>query len=295
MPVPHIFLAILVATIWGLNFIFIKLSLIEFHPLLLCSLRFILASVPAIFFIKPPAMLFRLVALYGIVMFALQFAFLFVGMHIGMTPGMASLIMQVQMFFSIFFAYIALAETPKLMQIIGALISFIGIGLVGLHLDQNNITFLGFLCILAAATAWGLGNLITKMNNKINMISLVIWGNFIAFIPMAILTLIIEGPSSIIYSYNNVSIIGISSLLYTVCLSTWVGYISWNWLLSKYPMGTIVPFTLLVPIVGMLSSVLIMNEPFETWKIFTSVLVITGLYINVMSNKLYRNTQATVA
>ena len=75
MPVPHIFLAILVATIWGLNFIFIKLSLIEFHPLLLCSLRFILASVPAIFFIKPPAMLFRLVALYGIVMFALQFAF----------------------------------------------------------------------------------------------------------------------------------------------------------------------------------------------------------------------------
>ena len=289
MPITHIFLAILVATIWGLNFIFIKLSLIEFHPLLLGSLRFILASVPAILFIKPPSMPFKLVVLYGVVMFAIQFTFLFVGMHVGMTPGMASLIMQVQVFFSIFFAYIALSEVPKLMQIIGALISFIGIGLVSLHLDQNNITFLGFLCVLVAATAWGLGNLIIKMNNKTNMISLVIWGNFVAFIPMVILTLIVEGPSSIIYSYNHVSIIGVSSLLYTVCLSTWVGYISWNWLLSKYPMGTIVPFTLLVPVVGILSSVLIMKEPFESWKIFTSILVITGLYINIMSTRYYYN------
>jgi O-acetylserine/cysteine efflux transporter len=194
MPFSHVLLAVLVAIIWGINFIFIKLSLDEFSPLLLCTLRFLLASVPAIFFIKPPAVPFRIVILYGVVMFALQFAFLFMGMHLGMTPGMASLIVQTQVFFSMFFAAIILGERPRIGQVLGALVAFVGIGLVALHLDQD-ISILGFLCILAAAAIWGIGNLITKKISQVNMISLVIWGCFVASIPMILLTLIFEGPA----------------------------------------------------------------------------------------------------
>ena len=284
MPIAHLLLALLVAIIWGVNFLFVKLALDEISPLFLCALRFLLASVPAIFLIKPPAIPFRLVALYGLIMFALQFALLFIGMNAGMTPGMASLIIQVQVFFSMFFAAALLGEQPSLWQVGGALVSFIGIGLVAMHVDKN-ISLLGFMFILAAAATWGLGNLITKKIKDINMMALVIWGSFVAFVPMLILALVVEGQDKLVYSYQHLTGLGLSSLFYIVYISTWIGYGVWNWLLSRYAIGTIVPFTLLVPVVGILSSVLILGEPFQLWKLTAGLVVIIGLCINVLSTR----------
>jgi O-acetylserine/cysteine efflux transporter len=287
MPISHILLALLVVVVWGINFIFVKLGLDEMPPLLLCSLRFILASMPAIFFIKRPNMPFNQVVLYGLVMFALQFSLVFLGMHAGMPPGMASLIMQVQVFFSMFFAAIILGEMPFVWQIVGALVSFIGIGLVAVHFDKN-ISLLGFICILAAAATWGAGNLIIKKSNNINMIALVVWGSFVACFPMIILSLLFEGTSHIIYSYHHVTWVGITAILYIVYGSTWIGYGVWNWLLSRYPVGVIVPFTLLVPIVGILSSVLFLGEPFQLWKLIAGILVIGGLCINLLGTRFFK-------
>lgn len=287
MPIKHLLLCLLVVVIWGGNFIFVRLSLNEFSPLFLCALRFLFASIPAIFFIKPPAIPFRIVTLYGLVMFAMQFSFLFMGMHVGMTPGMASLIMQVQVFFSVFFAALVLGERPSVWQITGSMISFMGIALVALHFDKN-ISLLGFILILMAAATWGVGNLITKKINNIRMISLVVWGCFVACIPMLVLSFIFEGPSSMVQSYHHVTWVGCVSLLYIVGASTLVGYGVWGWLITHYPIGVVVPFTLLVPVVGILGSVLILGEPFELWKLMSGLLVITGLYINLVGHRWFK-------
>ncbi len=287
MPITHLLLALLVVVVWGLNFLFVTLALEEISPLLLCTVRFILASVPAIFFIKPPAISFKTVVLYGLVMFALQFGLLFVGMQAGMTPGVTSLLMQVQVFFSMFFAAILLGEIPYVWQIIGALVSFAGIGVVALHFDNDEISLIGFLFILAAAATWGIGNLITRKSSNINMIALVVWGSFTAWIPMLIAFLIFEGPSSIVFSYHHLTWLGTASVLYIVYGSTWVGYGVWNWLLGRYPVGLIVPFTLLVPIVGILGSVLILDEPFHLWKVAAGLLVIGGLCISLLGTRFF--------
>ena len=286
MPISHLLLALLVVLIWGINFIFVKWGLDEISPLLLCALRFLLASVPAVFFIKPPAVPFRIIAAYGLVMFALQFALLFIGMQVGMTPGMASLLMQVQVFFSIFFAVIFIGETPTVGQLVGALVSFSGIGLVALHFDSN-VSFLGFLFIMGAAATWGIGNLITKKIKTTHLISVIVWGSFIACFPMFLLALIFEGTGSFSYTYEHLSWKGCVSLAYIVYISTWIGYGVWNWLISRYPVGMIVPFTLLVPVVGMLSSILVLGESFQLWKLAAGLLVISGLCINILSTRFF--------
>ncbi|CAM2927975.1 EamA family transporter [Legionella worsleiensis] len=286
MPVSHLLLALLVVLIWGINFLFVKLGLEEISPLLLCALRFFLASVPAVFFIKPPAVPFRIIASYGLVMFALQFTFLFLGMQIGMTPGMASLIMQVQVFFSIFFAGMFIGESPTPGQLIGALVSFSGIGLVALHFDAH-VSLPGFLCIMAAAATWGIGNLITKSMKTNQLISVIVWGSFIACIPMFLLAYWVEGASSFSYTYQHLSWKGCVALAYIVYMSTWVGYGVWNWLISRYPVGMIVPFTILVPVVAMLSSILFLGESFQLWKLEAGLLVIGGLCINLLSAHLF--------
>jgi O-acetylserine/cysteine efflux transporter len=167
----------------------------------------------------------------------------------------------------------------------GALISFTGIGIVALHLDKN-ISFLGFICMLAAAATWGLGNLITKKNNKISMIALVVWGSFVACMPMLLFALIFEGPQALTDTLSQLTWHGTLSLFYIVYISTWIGYGLWNKLLSLYPVGTIVPFTLLVPVFGILSSAIVLGEPIQTWKLGAGLLVISGLCINLFGARL---------
>jgi O-acetylserine/cysteine efflux transporter len=286
MPLSHLMLAFLVAIIWGINFLFVKIALDEISPILLCALRFLLASIPLVFFLKPPAVPFRLVIWYGLIMFVLQFLFFFIGMHSGMIPGMASLIMQVQIFFSMFFASLFLNEKPTTHQILGALVSFCGIGLVGFHFD-NDISATGFILILASAAAWGFGNLITKKTKNINMMALVVWGSFVACFPLLLMTLLFEGTQSIVQSYNHITWKGLLAVFYIVYASTWVGYGVWNWLLSRHAVAVIVPFTLLVPVVGILSSVMFLGEPFQEWKLISCLLVITGLCINILGARFY--------
>jgi O-acetylserine/cysteine efflux transporter len=294
MPIYHLLLALLVVFVWGGNFIFVKLGLNEMPPLLLCSMRFLLASIPAILFIKPPAAPFRMVVLYGIIMFGMQFALLFLGMYAGMPPGLASILVQVQVFFSILFAAFALKEIPTFWQIIGGLISFCGIGLVALHLDHH-ATLAGFLLIISGAASWGIGNLITKRLAHVNMMSLIVWGSFVAFFPLMLLSLLFEGPSLIIHTFTHISWVGILSVAYIVYFSTWIGYGVWNYLICRYHVSVVVPFTLLVPIVAILSSVIFLHEPFQKWKLAAGLLVITGLCINFLAPRFLNRTILPIA
>lgn len=287
MKLSHILLAVLVAVIWGLNFIFVKIGLGQMSPFMLCSVRFILASIPFVFFIKRPAVAFRWVVIYGMTMFALQFSFLFMGIHAGVSPGLASLILQVQVFFSTLYAAILWDEMPSISQVLGALISFAGIGLVAMHLD-NGMTLSGFIFVLVAAAVWGMGNVITKSIGKVNIISLVVWGSFVASIPMILLTLLLDGTDGIIASYYRLNWQGVFSVLFIVYGATWVGYSTWSWLLNRYNVGTVVPFTLLVPIFGILSSVLILGEPFQSWKLWAGILVIGGLCVNLLGARYFK-------
>ena len=285
MPFSHLLLVLSVVVIWGINFIFVKLGLQDMPPLLLCALRFLLASIPALFVVKLPPSSFKIILTYGLFMFALQFSLVFTALNVGMTPGMASLIMQIQVFFSMFIAIFLFKEQPNIIQLIGALIAFSGIGVVAFHFDQD-ISLLGFLLILGAAATWGIGNLIAKKMQGTNLMAVVIWGSFFACFPMLILSFIFEGPERWLYSYAHWTWIGFSALLYIVYISTWLGYGIWNWLLGRYPVSVVVPFTLLIPVVGMLSSIVFLHEPFQLWKLVAGLLVIAGLCINLLNTRL---------
>jgi O-acetylserine/cysteine efflux transporter len=227
----------------------------------------------------------KMLVFYGLVMFAMQFALLFTGMRMGMTAGLASLLMQTQVFFTIIFAVIFMGEKPTFWQIVGALISFAGIVVVGLNVG-GNYSVSGFFLVIAAAISWGAGNLISKKMGKVNMFSLVVWGSFIAWPPLFLVAMLLEGSDKILYSLHHISFVPLAAIAYIAYLSTLFGFAAWCWLLSRYPVTTIAPFTLLVPIFGMLSSFLVLGESLQLWKILASLLVILGVCVNLLGTKL---------
>lgn len=286
MPISHLALASVLILVWGFNFVVVKVGLEGLPPLFLCFSRFFLTSLPWIFFVRRPRAPFRLVLLYGLIMFALQFSLLFFGVFAGVTAALASILLQVQVFFSILLAIPFLGERLHRWQVIGALVSFTGIGVVGVN-SRGEVSLLGLTLVLFAAFFWGVGSVISKKLGKINMAALVIWGSLIAWPPVLAASLLIEGKE-VVYALRHLSLTGLSSVLYITYFSTLFGFGAWNWLLSHHPVSKVTPFTLLIPIVGALSAALVLDEPLQGWKIGAGLLVVSGLCLHLLGPRMDR-------
>lgn len=216
-------------------------------------------------------------------MFVLMFSCTFWGIHAGVTPGLASLIMQLQVFFTMFLSMIIFKEHLSKLQILGALISLSGLAVVGRHIG-GTLTLTGLCLIIAAAVSWSFANLTTKQAGKINMLSLIVWSSLIAFPLLFVLSLVLEGVKTDLRSLEHISEASLISVLYMAYPATVLGFSAWAWLLSQHRAGTIAPFALLVPCFGMLGSILIFHESLDTWKLVAAALIISGLAVNLLSS-----------
>ena len=169
-------------------------------------------------------------------------------------------------------------------QVLGALVAFSGIAVIGLNIG-GNLTLQGVITVLLGSAVWGIGNVISKKLGKVNMISLVIWGSLAAWPPILLLSLWFEGAGQIAYTFQHLSYPSIGALLYIIFPTTLFGFASWAWLVHHHPLSTLVPFTLLVPVLGLLSSALFLGEALEWWKVEATLLVVGGLCINFLGSK----------
>lgn len=289
MSPRDILLALLVVVVWGVNFVAIRWGVDEVPPLLLTALRYVVAVVPAIFFIRRPQVGLGILVAYGFAVGVAQFSLLFSAVKFGMPAGLASLVMQLQVFFTIGLAVLFLGERPTASQLIGALIAFVGIGVIAIE-RLGGAALVPFLMTIAAAASWSIANLITKRAGKIDMLGFVVWSSLVPPIPLYLLSLWFEGPGAVPLALSQITMMGIGSLLFIGWVSTVFGYGAWSVLLGRYPAATVTPFALLVPIAGIGSAALILHEPTTALEWIGSALVFAGLLLNVFGPRLKPRT-----
>ncbi|WDR01675.1 EamA family transporter [Devosia algicola] len=284
MPLRHIALALLVVAIWGFNFVVIKLSVDALPPLLAAALRFLFAAIPAILLVKPPKAPWLLVVGFGLAFGVALYGFLNLAMAWGMPAGLASLVLQVQAFFTMGLAFVLLGERPGRFQITGAIIAFAGIAVIASG-RLGGASLLPFVMTLSAAFAWGVANVLTKKVGKVNALSYTVWGVLVAPIPLLCLSLLAEGPSAIgaalsAFSWSDTMLIGF--LAYPATL---LGASIWSWLLGQHPASIVAPFTLLVPVTGIVSGYLVLGEQISPPEILGGILVLAGLMVTLVRIK----------
>jgi O-acetylserine/cysteine efflux transporter len=275
----HLALGVLVTIIWGFNFVVIRVGLDSFDPYLLATLRFTFCCIPAIFFIKKPAVSFRYLAAYGLVLGVLQFGLLFAGIDAGLSAGLASVVLQLQVFFTIGLAALTLKEKIKPSQAAGMALAVTGMVLIAAGVSDGSATVLGVLLVTGAAAAWGLANIIAKRAQTDDMLGFMLWSSLIPPIPLFLLTLWLSGPSSVADSFASLSWTSVGSVLYLVYPTTLFGYAIWNRLLRRYSTTLVAPLTLLVPVFGLASSILVLDERLTGVKVAAVLLVVAGLVV----------------
>ncbi|MBL7734989.1 MAG: EamA family transporter [Chitinophagaceae bacterium] len=283
----HLALTLLTVLVWGVNFIAVYIGLKDFPPFLLCAIRFGLAAFPWVFIFPRPKAPLKLIVGFGLFNFAIQFGFLFSGIYLGLSPGLSSLVLQTQIFFSMGLAFLIFGEKPNIIKIVGSLISFIGIGIVAAHIN-GGASFMGLALVLLAAFSWASGNIFTKKIDAQSPLSLVIWGNLVAFPFMVITSLLVEGPHAAASSFQNMSWAAIGAVFYIVYLSTHLGYGIWGFLLKTYSTSVVVPFTLLIPVFAFMSSAIYLGESMPFWKILASLFIMGGLVFNLLEKQIWK-------
>jgi O-acetylserine/cysteine efflux transporter len=271
LPLRHFLLALAVVAVWGINFVVIKFALGALPPLLMAALRFGLVLLPGLFFCARPAVPLGNLALYGFLIGFGQFGLLYVAMNGHISPGLASLVIQLQVFFTIALAMRISGERVRRYQWLALLLAAGGIGVIVLHTDGST-TPLGLFLVLLAALAWAGGNIAAKQGAPANMLAYVVWSSAFAVPPLIALSLAVEGWDAI------------STALRTADTAAWaaVAWQAWGWLLARHPAATITPMAMLVPVFGMGASALWLDESLPGWKLAAASLVLAGLAINLL-------------
>ncbi len=284
MPLRDIALALGVVLIWGLNFVAIKWGVDEISPFLLTGLRYLGCALPAVFFIRKPDVGWPVLIAYGLTVGVLQFSFLFTAIRLGMPAGLASLVMQMQVFFTMALAVLLLGDRPSPLQLGGAAIALVGLGTIGAE-HIGGAVLVPLLLTLVAAFFWAISNIVTKRAGKIDMLAFVVWGSLVPPLPMLALSLLLDGPQAL-GNLVSISPQAIFSVLFIAYGSTLVGYGAWAVLLGRHPASLIAPFSLLVPVVGFAAAFIFLGEQVSALEIAGSLLIFVGLLLNVFGPRL---------
>ena len=281
LSLRHFLLALAVVAVWGSNFVVIKLALSQMPPLLFATLRFAVVLLPMVFFLKRPAVPWRNLAGYGLLIGVGQFGLLFVAMNGHISPGLASLVIQVQVFFTIGLAMALAGEGLQRVQWLALALGASGLGVIVAHTDGST-TLLGLGLILLAALSWAGGNLVSRAAGRINMVAYVVWSSLFAVPPLFVLSLWVEGWDALAAGVQGAGLGAWAAVAWQAWGNSIFGYAAWGWLLARYSAATITPMALLVPVFGMASSAWWLGEPLPLWKLGAAALVLSGLALNLL-------------
>nr|WP_321386172.1 EamA family transporter [uncultured Vibrio sp.] len=293
-------LALTIVLVWGVNFVVIKVGLQGMPPLLLAGLRFALVAFPALLFIPLPKVPLKWLVAYGLTISFGQFALLFWALNVGLAAGLASLLLQAQAFITLGFGILLLRETVQRHNVIAVVTAGCGVYLLAAaqHDGAASLTGLTLLLILGAATCWALGNITNKVimqNYTVPTMSLIVWSALVPTLAFAITSFAIEGPDVIKSSLSNMQWHNVFSIVYLSFLATIVGYGGWSYLLSRYPTALVAPLSLLVPVFGLLSAWILLDESLSLYQITGVVVIAIGLIINVFGHRWFKRKAEPVS
>jgi O-acetylserine/cysteine efflux transporter len=281
LSLKHFLLALAVVAVWGTNFVVIKLALGQMPPLLFATLRFAVVLLPAVFFVPRPAVGWGNLAAYGLLIGVGQFGLLFVAMNGHISPGLASLVIQVQVFFTIGLAMLMAGESLQRVQWVALALGAAGLAVIVTHTDGST-TPLGLGLILLAALSWAGGNLVSRAAGRINMVAYVVWSSLFAVPPLFALSLWVESWDALQSGVQQADLATWAAVVWQAVGNSLFGYAAWGWLLARYSAATITPMALLVPLFGMGGSALWLGEPLPMWKLMAAGLVLSGLALNLL-------------
>lgn len=276
----HLGLMLLVQFLWGVNFAIAKFGLDSFSPIFFVALRFSLVAVLLIFVVglPKPHMLKRLLPLSA-TMGVMHFTLIFLGMA-HLDAATSSIAVQLQTPFAAIMAAFFFGERLGWRRIVGMIIAFAGVLLIAgePRFSENPWPLLS---VIAAALVWAAGNIQVKaLGDSVDAVQLNGWIAILAAPQLLIASWLIEGPQWA--NIPNATWEGWGALLFQGVVIAIFTYWIWYNMMRRYPVNQVMPFTLLLPMIGVAAGA-VMRHEVVTWQMIVGGLAtVAGVGIIVI-------------
>lgn len=270
-----ILLAISVAVIWGMGFIFAKAAIEHFPPILLMALRFTLTGLAMVWFVRPPWHLLSRIFLIALVSAAIQYSLTFTGLK-GLDASTASLVVQLEVPFGALVAWVVLRDRLGWRRTFGMLLAFVGVTLIaGEPRYEDNLT--SILLVVGGAFTWAMGQIMIKKLGVVGGFTLIAWVAICAAPQLFVASWIIEDGQW--DAIKNAPPIVWTTVLYLGLVMTALGYGIWYHLLARYDANQVLPFLLLLPVTAVTGGVLFLGETLTFNIVAGGVMAILGVAV----------------
>lgn len=278
MALRHFFLILMVVAIWAFNNVAIKWALLELPPLFLTWMRFVVVAIVLIPFCRITRQQFPWLLILAFTFGFMHFSLLFLGMRYT-DAGTGAVVVQLGTPIAMLLAMFLLKERLSLVQLTGIMISLSGVVVLS---GSPTIPAWWVLCLLlSSATGWAISNMIVKKSPPIKPLTLTGWISFLAIPIVGFASWTLESHQ--ITALMQAGWRGWFGILYSALASSIVAYSVWYWLLKKYNVNLIMPYSLLAPVLAVMMGVVVLGDSLNSFKIIGALLVIAGTAIAVIN------------
>jgi O-acetylserine/cysteine efflux transporter len=277
MPLLAILAATLVSFCWGANFSASKMAVLHFSPFLTIILRFVGVCLLLLPFIRRYGWPnWRDMALLSLFYVTLHFAMFFVAMRMGLSVSSTIVASQLGVPFSCLLAAIFFKDYLGPWRSFGLILAFFGVVVVAGAPDVEEHS-LAFLVALVGAFGWAAANIHMKRMKENAVVPMLFWPGLIALPQMLILSLLFEHDQ--LAQITAAPMEAWLAIAYSIVFSSLIGYGLWTWLLARYEVTQVVPYSLLIPVFGIATSMAMFGESLTLPLMLGAALTVVGVAI----------------
>ncbi|GEA33729.1 DMT family transporter [Clostridium diolis] len=268
--------------LWSASFIATKLAYETFAPIQLAAVRTLFAVILFGFMRKITSNNEQIqkedrirIALSGFLGITLYFAIENIGVSMTSSSNSALIVASFPAVTTLleFFIY---HSKPNIKKVLGIILAIIGVAvLTQINVDGNSKSMLGNIILIGAGVVWAFYNFITRdLTNKYSAMTLTYYqmlAGFIFFLPFVI----IEGKT-----WRMPTMTSASALIYLSVGCSIVAFLLYNLGLRKLSASISVSLMNLVPVLGLIFSILILHESVSTVQILGGIIVIIGVILS---------------
>lgn len=278
---------IFINLIWGLNLISSKIGVGQFPPIFFTALRFGSVALLLVPFLRVHRGQMVYVLAAAMLTGPAAFALLFLGVYLVKDASMVAIVNQMGVPFSTLLSVWLLGETIRWRRRLGIALAFGGIVIIGF--DQQAFAYWpGLLMVILSCVFGSLGLIFVKRLKDIGALQLQAWIAIVGGPVLLLISLAFETGQWT--AMVNADASGWGSLAFTTIMSSLVAHTGWYYLVSRYPVTSLSPLTLLSPLFGVFFGVTLLNDQLTPKMLLGGAISLLGVFIVLIREKRIADT-----
>lgn len=273
--------------VWGMNLISSKIGVGQFPPIFFTALRFGSVALLLVPFLRIHHGQMRYVLAAAMLTGPGAFALLFVGLYLVKDASLVAIVNQMGVPFSTLLSVWLLGECIGWRRQLGIALAFGGIVIIGF--DPHAFAYWpGLLLVIASCLVGSLGLIYVKRLKDIGALQLQAWIAVVGGPVLMLISLVLESGQWT--ALVNADASGWGALAFTTLMSSLVGHTGWYYLISRYPVTSLSPLTLLSPIFGVFFGVTLLHDQLTPKMLLGSAVALLGVFIVLIREKSIADT-----